>query len=149
MPLRSTQPLTEMSTRNLPGGKVRPVRKADKLTAICELTVYKIWVPRRLTTLWASTACYRDSFTFLHFFIFLLRSRIGFSGLLPFGTNLELRILQTVGRTPCAGDQPCHKAVTYTGQHKHRRNMYENLCHEWDSNPRATVICYYNAFILK
>jgi hypothetical protein len=31
----STQPLTEMSTRNLPGGKGRPARKADNLTAIC------------------------------------------------------------------------------------------------------------------
>jgi hypothetical protein len=30
------QPLTEMSTRNLPGGKGRPARKADDLTAICE-----------------------------------------------------------------------------------------------------------------
>jgi hypothetical protein len=36
MTLRSTQPLTEMSTRNLPGGKRRPARKADNLTAICE-----------------------------------------------------------------------------------------------------------------
>jgi hypothetical protein len=34
-----TQPLTEMSTRNLPGGKGRPVRKADNLTTICEPTV--------------------------------------------------------------------------------------------------------------
>jgi hypothetical protein len=25
-----------MSTRNLPGGKGRPARKADNLTAICE-----------------------------------------------------------------------------------------------------------------
>jgi hypothetical protein len=25
-----------------------------------------MWEPRRLTTLWASTACYRDSFPFLH-----------------------------------------------------------------------------------
>jgi hypothetical protein len=33
---RSTQPLTEMSTRNLYGGKDRPARKADNLTAICE-----------------------------------------------------------------------------------------------------------------
>jgi hypothetical protein len=32
----STQPLTEMSTRDLPGGKGRPARKADDLTAICE-----------------------------------------------------------------------------------------------------------------
>jgi hypothetical protein len=34
--LGSTQPLTEMSTRNLPGGKKRPARTADNLTAICE-----------------------------------------------------------------------------------------------------------------
>jgi hypothetical protein len=31
-----TQPLTEMSTRNLPGVKARPARKADNVTAICE-----------------------------------------------------------------------------------------------------------------
>jgi hypothetical protein len=36
MALGSTQPLTEMSTRNLPGVKGRPVRKADNLTALCE-----------------------------------------------------------------------------------------------------------------
>jgi hypothetical protein len=65
MALGSTRPLTEMSTRNLPGGKGRPARKADKLTAICEPIVYKMWEPRRLTTLWASTACYKDSFTFI------------------------------------------------------------------------------------
>jgi hypothetical protein len=35
MALGSAQPLTEMSTRNLPGGKWWPTRKAD-LTAICE-----------------------------------------------------------------------------------------------------------------
>jgi hypothetical protein len=40
MDLGSTQPVTEMSIRNLPGGgKGRPVRKGDNLTAICELTV--------------------------------------------------------------------------------------------------------------
>jgi hypothetical protein len=32
----STQPLTEMSTRNLPGDKGRPAREDDNLTAICE-----------------------------------------------------------------------------------------------------------------
>jgi hypothetical protein len=36
MALESTQSLTEMSTRNIPGGKGRPARKADNLTAICE-----------------------------------------------------------------------------------------------------------------
>jgi hypothetical protein len=39
MALGSTQPLTEMSTRNLSGGKWRPARKAENLTAICEPTV--------------------------------------------------------------------------------------------------------------
>jgi hypothetical protein len=38
MALRLTQPVTKMSTRNLPGGKGRPARKADNLTAICEPT---------------------------------------------------------------------------------------------------------------
>jgi hypothetical protein len=36
MALESTQPRTEMSTRNLPGGKGRPAYKADNLTVICE-----------------------------------------------------------------------------------------------------------------
>jgi hypothetical protein len=39
MALGLTQPLTEMSTRNLSGGKKRPVRRADDLAAICEPTV--------------------------------------------------------------------------------------------------------------
>jgi hypothetical protein len=39
MALGSTQPLTEMNTRNHPGGKGRPARKADSLTAICDLIV--------------------------------------------------------------------------------------------------------------
>jgi hypothetical protein len=53
MALGSTQPLTEMSTRNLPKGKGQPARKVDNLTAICEPIVKKIWEPRRLTNLWA------------------------------------------------------------------------------------------------
>jgi hypothetical protein len=40
----------------------RTARKAYKLTAIWAPTVYKMSDTRRLTTLWASTACYRDSF---------------------------------------------------------------------------------------
>jgi hypothetical protein len=39
MALGLTQPLTEMSTRNLSGGKELPERKADNLTAIRERTV--------------------------------------------------------------------------------------------------------------
>jgi hypothetical protein len=36
MALGSTQTLTEMSTRNLPGGKGRPAREADNLSVVCE-----------------------------------------------------------------------------------------------------------------
>jgi hypothetical protein len=36
MALGSTQPLTEMGTRNVPGDKGRPARMAENLTAIRE-----------------------------------------------------------------------------------------------------------------
>jgi hypothetical protein len=39
MAMGSTQPLTEMSTRNLPGVKKLPARRADNLAAICEAYV--------------------------------------------------------------------------------------------------------------
>jgi hypothetical protein len=39
MALEPTQPLTEMSTRNLPGGEGRPALKADSLIAISEPVV--------------------------------------------------------------------------------------------------------------
>jgi hypothetical protein len=39
MALGSTQVLIEMSTRNLPGGKKRPARRADNLAAIYEPNV--------------------------------------------------------------------------------------------------------------
>jgi hypothetical protein len=45
------QPLTEL--RNLLGGYGRPARSTDNLTAICEANAD----PRRLTNLWAPTAC--------------------------------------------------------------------------------------------
>jgi hypothetical protein len=39
MALGSTQLLTEISTRNLPGGKKRPAHRADNLAAIYEPNV--------------------------------------------------------------------------------------------------------------
>jgi hypothetical protein len=41
--LWSTQPLTEKSTRNRPGGNGRWARKADNLITICEAVFYKMW----------------------------------------------------------------------------------------------------------
>jgi hypothetical protein len=70
-PLGSTQPLTEMSTRNLPGFKARQARKEENSTAICEPIVYKMWESRRLTILRASAACYRNTFT-----IFYIRNNL-------------------------------------------------------------------------
>jgi hypothetical protein len=64
MALGSTQLLTEMSTRNLLGGKGLLARKANNLTAIYEPIVQKMWEQRRFITVWASNACYRDRFTF-------------------------------------------------------------------------------------
>jgi hypothetical protein len=66
MVLRFTQPLTGMSTKDLAAGRAWLMRKADNLTAICEPTVYKMWEPQHLLTIWASTACYRDSFTYFY-----------------------------------------------------------------------------------
>jgi hypothetical protein len=64
MDLGSTPPLTDMSTRNVPGAKGRPACKADILTTIFEPIFLKISEPRSLTTLWVSTASNRASFTF-------------------------------------------------------------------------------------
>jgi hypothetical protein len=62
MAMGSTQPLTKMNIKNLPGGKVRPACKADNLTAICD-PIVKMWEPRRLTYLRTSTVYYKESFT--------------------------------------------------------------------------------------
>jgi hypothetical protein len=52
--LWSTQSLAELSTSHLPGHKALSVHKPDNPTAIFELTIWKMWEARFLTTLWAS-----------------------------------------------------------------------------------------------
>jgi hypothetical protein len=41
MALELIQPLTEMSTRNIPSGKKRPARRADNFAATCEPNIWK------------------------------------------------------------------------------------------------------------
>jgi hypothetical protein len=57
------------------GSKKHPAHKDDNLTAICEPVFYKMWKPRRLTTVLASTICYKDIFTFFQFFHFVINTR--------------------------------------------------------------------------
>jgi hypothetical protein len=59
--VRMWKKLTLASGSSTPPPRTRP--KTDNLAAIYEPTVYEMWEPQRLTTLWASTACYRDTFT--------------------------------------------------------------------------------------
>jgi hypothetical protein len=61
-----------MGTRNLPESKGQLECEANNLTAICEPIVWKMWEPRRLTTLWVSMAFYKDSFKFIPTHILLL-----------------------------------------------------------------------------
>jgi hypothetical protein len=65
------QPLPEMSTMKLPRVKWSPARKANKLTAICKSTVGTL----HPTTLRASTACYKDNFTFFKNSVASVRER--------------------------------------------------------------------------
>jgi hypothetical protein len=67
--LVSTQPLAEMTTRNVPGCKGRPALNTDNLTPSCKKIVYRMCEPRRLTSLWASAVCYIDGFTFTGLFM--------------------------------------------------------------------------------
>jgi hypothetical protein len=49
MALGSAQPLTEMSTRNLPGGKGQSAHEADSLINVCEPIVYTMLDPLNIS----------------------------------------------------------------------------------------------------
>jgi hypothetical protein len=77
--LGSPQPITEMSTRNFPGVKKRPARRADNL-AEC----LKIWEPQPLAALRASTACTGINLPLLYRFRINSRSSVRFRDLVRF-----------------------------------------------------------------
>jgi hypothetical protein len=72
--LGPTQPLIEMSTRNLRGGKRRPARKADNLTVICEPKFGSLDVSQLYETPRPGTGV---AFPPPFFFNFLLQTWIG------------------------------------------------------------------------
>jgi hypothetical protein len=63
MVLWSTQPPTDMSTRNISWGLRRLTRRADNLPPSCA-DCFEIWKPQPSGTLWACSGLYRDFFTF-------------------------------------------------------------------------------------
>jgi hypothetical protein len=111
MALGLTQPLTEMSTRDLPGGKWRPERGTDNLTATCEPLSRKCG-GLDVSTPWAFTAHYRDCFTlpyliystfcFMKLPVKFLTEPFLYSTYMPLNANSHLNLLsldiELVGR---------------------------------------------------
>jgi hypothetical protein len=62
MTMGSTQPLTEMSTKN----RLKCGRRLRLISTVCKPSVYTKREPRYLTNLWAFTSCYRDNITFFY-----------------------------------------------------------------------------------
>jgi hypothetical protein len=69
------------------------VCRADNLATICEPTVYKMWQPRHLTTLWASMACYRDTFAFYLTFACSLLAHISAWNTVVYCPTVKLSLL--------------------------------------------------------
>jgi hypothetical protein len=67
MALGSTQPLTEISTRNLHEGKGRAARKAVSLTAICEPIVESLDVSQTYGPPWPVAGIVLPLFTITDF----------------------------------------------------------------------------------
>jgi hypothetical protein len=69
MSLESTQPLNRNEYQEFSWGLKDGRRlRLSNLTAVCEPIAQIMWEPRRLTTVWASRAYYRDNFTLLPYY---------------------------------------------------------------------------------
>jgi hypothetical protein len=127
MVLGSTQPLTEMNIRNLPGGlKVgRCLRLTTLPPSVSRLSGENVG---------ASAACYRDSCI-----LFLLLLLCLYGPLLSLGPFFSFLILYTVARTPLTNVQPVVRPLPThrTTQTQNKRTKYRHPCPEWDYNPRS------------
>jgi hypothetical protein len=88
MDLGSTPPLTEMSTRNLAGGKGRPARKADNFTAVRRLSricgsldVSQLYGPPRPVTGIALPFCYKKLHIFTNVYLIWTKIMAGYTQL--------------------------------------------------------------------
>jgi hypothetical protein len=80
-----------------------PARKTQNLTNICEPILYKMWEPQYLTTLWSSTVCYRDSFTFSFYYSMSVSTCVWETGFERYEALTAILIKGTIFRdmTPC------------------------------------------------
>jgi hypothetical protein len=76
-----------------------------------------MWEPRRLTTIWASKACYRDSFTFL-----------------PGSLNFVATILTFVRETATNSQHPSTHALTSEVE------LMDCTCQQYDHNNKIAVV---------
>jgi hypothetical protein len=136
-----------MSTKNSSGGEGRPARKADNLTAICEPIVYKMWDPQHLTTLWVSTAPYRDTFTFtlhIHYkiycFVLLIYKIAVWYCLISIDRNESMAYFLTT--ESAQRNKVDTKTILESVHNSALRSRVSNSARAWKINTRYAFACF-------